>query len=140
MLAAMRVGVAQIEPRLANKARNLALRLARLEEAARDGAEFVVFPECSVSGYMFESADEAAPFAEEIPGPATETVATACRRLGAHCVFGLLERSAGGLHNAAQLVGPDGLVGSYRKSHLPFLGVDRFVVPGSEAEVFETPL
>src|SRR3954447_269893 len=140
MLAAMRVGVAQIEPRLAEKERNLEVVLARLEEAARDGAELVVFPECSVSGYMFESADEAAPFAEEIPGPATETVTAACRRLGVHCVFGLLERAGDALHNAAQLVGPDGLVGSYRKSHLPFLGVDRFVVAGDEATVFDTPL
>jgi predicted amidohydrolase len=140
MLVPMRVGVAQIEPKLAEKERNLELVLARLEEAARDGAELVVFPECSVCGYMFESPDEAAPFAEEIPGPATETVAAACRRLGVHCVFGLLERSGDALHNAAQLVGPDGLVGSYRKSHLPFLGVDRFVVPGDETPVFDTTL
>jgi len=38
------------------------------------------------------------------------------------------------------LVGPDGLVGTYRKTHLPFLGVDRFAVPGDELPVFETPL
>jgi predicted amidohydrolase len=140
MLARMRVAVAQIEPRLGEKERNLELVLALLDDAGRDGAELVVFPECAVSGYMFESADEAAPFAEEIPGPATETVTAACRRLGVHCVFGLLERAGDALHNAAQLVGPDGLVGSYRKSHLPFLGVDRFVRPGDEATVFDTPL
>jgi len=136
----MRVAVAQLDPKLAEKERNLDACLARLDEAVAAGAELVVFPECSVSGYMFESPDEAAPFAEEIPGPATETVAAACRRLGVHCVFGLLERSGDALHNAAQLVGPDGLVGSYRKSHLPFLGVDRFVVPGDETPVFDTPL
>jgi hypothetical protein len=28
--------------------------------------------------------------------------------------------------NAAVLVGPDGLIGTYWKTHLPFLGVDRF--------------
>lgn len=28
------------------------------------------------------------------------------------------------------LVGPEGLVASYRKIHLPFLGVDRFTTPG----------
>ena len=38
------------------------------------------------------------------------------------------------------LVGPEGLVGSYRKSHLPFLGVDRFVAPGDELPVFDTPI
>ena len=38
------------------------------------------------------------------------------------------------------LVGPDGLIGSYRKTHLPFLGVDRFVIPGDELQVFDTAL
>ena len=40
--------------------------------------------------------------------------------------------------NAAVLAGPDGLVGSYRKVHLPFLGVDRFTTPGNRPfEVFD---
>ena len=64
----------------------------------------------------------------------------ACRRLGVHVVCGLLERDGDAIHNAAVLVGPDGLVGSYRKSHLPFLGVDRFVRPGDELPVFDTPI
>ena len=55
-------------------------------------------------------------------------------------VCGLLERAGDVLHNAAILVGPDGLIGSYRKTHLPFLGVDRFVVPGDELNVYDTPL
>src|SRR3954466_14250985 len=101
MLAPMRVGVAQIEPWLGQKERNLELVLARLEEAAGGGAELVVFPECALSGYMFESADEAAPFAEEIPGPATETVASVCRRPGGHSAFGLPRGPGGGLAQPA---------------------------------------
>ena len=31
-------------------------------------------------------------------------------------------------------------IGTYRKTHLPFLGVDRFTVPGDELPVFDTPL
>ena len=53
---------------------------------------------------------------------------------------GLLERDGDTLYNAAILVGPDGLIGSYRKTHLPFLGVDRFVTPGDEFKVFDTAL
>src|SRR5262249_5376315 len=34
------------------------------------------------------------------------------------------------LFNACALVGPTGLVASYRKVHLPLLGVDRFATPG----------
>ena len=136
----MRVAVAQTEPKLGEKERNLEVCLARLEEAAAAGAQLLVLPECAIPGYMFESGEEALPYAEEIPGPSTEALAEACRRLDVYAACGLLERDGDVLHNAAVLVGPEGLIGSYRKTHLPFLGVDRFVVPGDELPVFETPL
>jgi predicted amidohydrolase len=136
----MRVAVAQIEPKLAEKERNLEACLARLDAAAAEGAELLVLPECALPGYMFESAEEALPFAEEIPGPSTETLERESRRLGMHVVCGLLERDGDALRNSAVLIGPDGLVGTYRKTHLPFLGVDRFVVPGDELNVYDTPL
>ena len=128
----MRVAVAQTEPKLGEKERNLAACLERLEEAASAGAQLLVLPECALSGYMFESTDEALPYAEEIPGPSTEALADACRRLDVYAVCGLLERDGDVLHNAAVLVGPEGLIGSYRKSHLPFLGVDRVATPGAD--------
>jgi 5-aminopentanamidase len=136
----MRVAVAQLDPKLGEKERNLETCLARLDEAAASGAELLVLPECALPGYMFESAEEALPFAEEIPGPSTEALAEACRRRGTHVVCGLLERDGDALRNAAVLVGPDGLVGTYRKTHLPFLGVDRFVAPGDELNVYNTPI
>ena len=136
----MLVAVAQIEPQLAEKERNLDACLARMEEAATAGAQLLVLPECAIPGYMFESADEALPYAEEIPGTTTETLERECRRLGLHVVCGVLERDGDALRNTAVLVGPDGLIGTYRKTHLPFLGVDRFVTPGDALPVFETPL
>jgi 5-aminopentanamidase len=136
----MRVAVAQTEPRLGESERNLTACVARMEEAAAAGAELLVLPECAIPGYMFDSPEEAQRFAEEIPGPSTEALEGECRRLGLHVVCGLLERDGDVLRNAAVLVGPDGLIGSYRKTHLPFLGVDRFVVPGDELCVYDTPL
>jgi predicted amidohydrolase len=136
----MRVAVAQTEPKLGEKERNLEVCVTALEEAAKAGAALLVLPECAIPGYMFESAQEALPYAEEIPGPSTEILEREARRLGAHVVCGLLERDGDVLHNAAVLVGPDGLIGVYRKTHLPFLGVDRFVVAGDELPLFETPL
>jgi predicted amidohydrolase len=126
----IRVAGVQMDPRIGEVAANLATILARLDEAATAGARLVVFPECALSGYGFEDKAEALRFAETIPGPATEAVATACARLGAFAIFGLLERDGDRLFNACALVGPDGLVGSYRKIHLPFMGVDRFATPG----------
>ena len=136
----MLAAVAQIDPKLGEKQRNLDVCLARLEEASVLGASILVLPECAIPGYMWDSAEEAMPFAEEIPGPSTAALERECARLGLHVVCGLLERDGDALHNAAVLVGPDGLVGTYRKTHLPYLGVDRFVVAGDELPVFDTPL
>ena len=136
----MQVAVAQIEPRLAALDRNREACLARLEEAAAAGCKLVVLPECASSGYVFDSPEEALGAAEEIPGPFTDALEAACGRLCIHCISGMLERDGDDLRNTAVLAGPDGLVGRYRKTHLPFLGVDRFVVAGEEAPVFETPL
>jgi 5-aminopentanamidase len=136
----MQVAVAQIDPQLGEKERNLATCFARMEEAAAAGAQLLVLPECAIPGYMFTSGEEALPYAEEIPGPSSEALERECARLNLYVVCGLLERDGDTLRNAAVFVGPDGLIGSYRKSHLPFLGVDRFVVPGDTLPVFETPL
>src|SRR5438876_10195818 len=125
----MKVAVAQIEPKLAEKERNLEACLARLDAAAAEGAELLVLPECALPGYMFESAEEALPFAEEIPGPSTETLAHESRRLGMHAVCGLLERDGDALRNSAVLVGPAALARPSRMTHLPFRAVARFPGP-----------
>lgn len=132
--------MAQLEPKLADTTRNLSACIARMHEAAGAGVRLLVLPECAIPGYVFESTEEALPFAEELPGPSTEALEQACAQLDLHVVCGLLERDGDVLRNTAVLVGPDGLIGTYRKTHLPFLGVDRFTVPGDEFSVYETPL
>src|SRR5262249_15834932 len=111
---------------------NLAEIRGRLREAAGQGARLIVFPECALTGYCFDSKEEAWPLGEQIPGPATEALATDCRRLSVWTAIGMLEvrPSDGALFNAVALVGPAGVAGVYRKIHLPFLGVDRFTTPG----------
>jgi len=122
----------QMDCALADPAANVRAMTARLAAAAGRGAKLVVFPECALTGYGFESRAAALAVAETLPGPATDAIARECARLGVWAVFGLLERDdrTGGLYNAAALVGPAGYVASYRKLHLPCLGVDRFTDPG----------
>jgi predicted amidohydrolase len=135
-----RVAVAQLDPRLGERERNLEVCLARLEEAHGAGAELLVLPECAIPGYMFDSLEEGMAFAEDVPGPSVDALERECARLGMHVVCGLLERDGDRLRNAAVLVGPDGLLGTYWKTHLPFLGVDRFTTPGDDFHVWDTPL
>mgnify|MGYP001366578815 CR=1 FL=1 len=126
-----RIAAVQIDCRLGDVPHNLRAVRAGLRDAARLGARLAVFPECVLTGYCFESLDEARPFAEPAPGPSTDALAADCRELGLWAVVGMLERDAAGrLFNACALVGPAGFVAAYRKIHLPYLGVDRFTTPG----------
>ena len=129
----IRVAAVQMEPKLGNVEENLDRILAGLEQAAADGAKLVVFPECALSGYGFGSREEGLAHAVASAGHEVVKVAELARRTGCGCIFGLLERAGSRLFNACVLVGPDGVKGTYRKVHLPFLGVDMFVDPGDLA-------
>lgn len=122
----------QMDCTLGENEKNLRAIRERLSVAAGKGAHLVVFPECVLSGYCFESKEEAWPHAEPIPGPSTLALAEDCKRLNVWAAVGMLEQRPvdGALFNACALVGPRGQVHVYRKIHLPFLGVDRFTTPG----------
>jgi predicted amidohydrolase len=131
-MAPWKIAAVQMNCRFADKPRNLDVIQAKLSEAAGQGARLAIFPECALTGYCFESKEEAWPHAESIPGPSTERLAALCRTLGIWAIFGLLERDErkDRVFNASALVGPEGTAVSYRKIHLPCLGVDRFTTPG----------
>jgi predicted amidohydrolase len=130
MLEPILIAAAQIDIAFADAARNLARMSEVTESAARRGARLTIFPEAALAGYCYDSADEARPHAEPIPGPSTVKFAQLCRRLNTHVIYGLIELDGPRLFNSCALVGPDGVVATYRKIHLPFLGVDRFTTPG----------
>ena len=44
------------------------------EQARCNQADIVVFPECAVTGYCFDSLEEATKYAEDIPGNATKRI------------------------------------------------------------------
>lgn len=138
MSSPIKIAGVQMDVAFADKAKNLRRIIQFTEAAAMDGARLVVFPECAVTGYCFESREEALPFAERVPGPSCEQVAKVCERLNVCVILGLLEQDGDKLFNAAVLIGPQGVLGSYRKVHLPYLGVDRFTTPGDQGfKVFE---
>jgi len=137
----VKVAGVQMNPRILEKERNLERCLDSLRIAARSGTKLVVFPECALTGYCFSSRDEALSIAETVPGWSTRTIAGLCKELDIYAVVGLLEKTRGRLYNAAAFVGPEGLIGKYRKAHLPCLGVDRFVDHGDKPfQVYDTSI
>jgi predicted amidohydrolase len=137
----MRVAIVQTDPQLGDVEGNVGRSIEWLEEAAAGGCALVVFPECALSGYMFADAAEARRAAIGVPGPEVDALLAACARLELHCIVGVLEREGETLLNSALLLGPAGLVGAYRKSHIACIGVDCFTTPGEKRyEVFDTPI
>jgi nitrilase len=107
--------------------------LGLIKDAAAEGAELVVLPECFLSLYptwtwvgaattdgsamdeifrrMWESA-------VEIPGPAVQRLIEACGESGTHVVVGVNEREPGHsytLYNTMLILGPEGVLGRHRK-------------------------
>ena len=126
-LRAMKVGYFQFDPRFGEVKRNLdyvSERLAAVE------CDLLVLPELFNTGYQFVSADEARALAESVPsGPTTARLKQLAADQRMHLVAGLAERAGDRLYNSAVLVGPGGLVGVYRKTHL-FFEETLFFAPG----------
>jgi predicted amidohydrolase len=126
-----RVAAVQMEPKLGAVEANREAILRKLKDAIAQGANLVVFPECALTGYGFSDRQEAMQCAEPIPGSTSLLPITfECARAGVFAVVGMLERDGDRLFNSCALVGQGGVIGSYRKIHLPYLGVDRFTDPG----------
>mgnify|MGYP002622726852 CR=1 FL=1 len=136
MSAPMKIAAAQIDIKLGDASVNVKRMEDILRETSWQQAEITIFPEAALCGYCFESLDEAMQYAEPIDGPSIQRLHEICQELNRHCIFGMLETDEQRLFNTCVLLGPQGLVGQYRKVHLPTLGVDQFTTPGDEFELF----
>ncbi|WP_200524913.1 nitrilase family protein [Burkholderia pseudomallei] len=130
-----------MEPRVGEKRENVARSIHYIEEAARSGASLVVLPELANTGYVFADREEAFALAEDLAnGETAQAWADVAQRLGVHVVAGIAEREGKRLYNAAILMGPSGLIGTYRKLHL-WGNENLFFEPGNlGVPVFDTPL
>lgn len=126
----VRVGAVQIAPDLDSLEGTLARVLAALEEAAAKGAELVVFPETFLPWYPYFSfvlppvltGGEHLRLYEQavvVPGPVTEAVASAARRLSVVVVLGVNERDHGSLYNTQLVFDADGTLKLKRRKITP---------------------
>ncbi len=124
----MRVGFLQMAPVLGDRE----VTIAKIERllAGKPLPDLLVLPELCNSGYNFSSPDHAHELAEDpAQSPFLEFLSTYCRRGSCHIVTGLNERDGDQVFNTAMLIGPDGILGKYRKLHL-FLNEKDYFIPG----------
>lgn len=115
-----RAAAVQINPRIYLKDCNTRRLADRVAEAAGQGARLIVTPEMATTGLLFRDREDVAPFVEPIPGPTTDLFAAIAARHGCYIAIGLpeVDPETDLYYNAMALVGPEGLVGRYRKTHL----------------------
>jgi N-carbamoylputrescine amidase len=121
--SSVKAAAVQFDPRIGveNKDENLQRALQLINEAADEGATLIVLPELANTGYAFATREEAYAHAEPVPdGPTTQAWLAVARDRGVYLVAGLAECDSDGvrLFDTAVLLGPDGFIGKYRKTHL----------------------
>lgn len=136
-----------------DKEANLRMFASYIKEASQKGAQLIVFPEIALQqnpGWFAPqvSEDEVAYVrrtAEMVPGPSTAALTELSKKYNIHIIFGMTEKSVNDdLYNTSVLLGPDGVIGKYRKQHI-FSDKRRggneelFWKPGNEMGLFETP-
>ncbi|TWT91569.1 carbon-nitrogen hydrolase family protein [Stieleria varia] len=126
----MLIACVQTDITFADVPANLTRVIDLLDRATGEGADLVVMPECMLSGYAYESREQAQPHALTLEDEVFKQISAKLAQSGAHATLGFLESDGERLFNAAALIGPAGIVGHYRKIHLPHLGIDRFVDRG----------
>jgi predicted amidohydrolase len=110
-----------------------------IDEARESDVDLLVLPEAALGGYVETlHGDADPPPALSIDGPELARVSEMAGEMVV-CI-GLCEDGGDGVrYNAAACVNRDGVLGSYRKTHLP-LDEDRFTTTGDELLAFDTPL
>ena len=144
MLEKVSVALAQISCKVGDKNHNIKLMKNNIRRAKKRSANLIIFPELSLTGYL--NRDLAYELAEPIPGPSSYSLEEIAKKENMYIVFGMPEQSEKAhavLYNTAVLLGPDGLIGKYRKMHLPTHSVfeeKRYFRLGYEAPVFDTEI
>ena len=144
MLEKVNVALAQINCKVGDKKHNISIMKKNIKQAKEKGANLVIFPELSLTGYL--NRDIAYELAEPIPGPSIHSLEEIAKKETMYIVFGMPEQSEKAhavLYNTAVFLGPDGMIGKYRKMHLPTHSVfeeKRYFRLGYEAPVFETEM
>jgi 5-aminopentanamidase len=131
-MATVTVAALQFDPTLGEVESNLDRVAGLVSDAAAAGAVLAVAPEAAVTGYAFDSLNEAMPVARVATAAAEERLASLSARHRIAIVCGTLVAEGDNVYNAGVLTLPDGRRSTYRKLHLPFLGVDRVATPGAD--------
>ncbi|MFC1803820.1 nitrilase-related carbon-nitrogen hydrolase [Thermoproteota archaeon] len=119
--SSINVACCQIEPKIGDTDVNIENTLSWIEKAASVGSKLIILPELCVSGYVFNTRNEAFQNAEKVPGGRSiKSWEEVANQNDVYLVAGVAEVQNSILYNTSVLIGPSGYIGKYRKLHLWF--------------------
>ena len=139
---AFKVAAIEFNPEFMELDKNIVAATAIAEDAAKNGARLIVMPEAAVSGYIYRDLEQFLPYMDTVPGKTTDSLLRVTKQYNCYIAIGIAEidRDTGLTYNTGALVGPNGLVGKYRKNGLNPSDVLWFVPGNTGYPVFETEL
>ena len=125
----IRAGFFQFNPEFGNKAGNLRKVIASLSHLT-DTIHLLVLPEFFATGYQFLAREEVDDLSEKVPGgETTQALTDIAHKENLYIIAGLAEKHNNNYFNSAVFIGPDGYIGTYRKTHL-FFEEKKYFTPG----------
>ncbi|KAL1856232.1 hypothetical protein Plec18167_006543 [Paecilomyces lecythidis] len=142
----VRVAVTQTEPAWLNLAAGVKKTCALIEEAAKNGAELIAFPECWIPGYPcwiwarlidFDINVKYVKNSLNINSPEMETIRTCACDNQISVVLGFSENDNNSLYISQAIIGPDGNIKCNRRKMKP-THMERTIFGDASGEVFNS--
>jgi predicted amidohydrolase len=122
--ARFRLGIFQSRPIRGDVAGNRARAEDMLLSAPH--ADLWLLPELAFTGYQFADCADLSRHAEEVPGATSRWAQGLAKKLDSYIAYGFPLKLGGKIFNAAVIVGKNGVMGIYQKTHLFFREKDYF--------------
>jgi predicted amidohydrolase len=139
-MARLTLALAQITTRLGDPEANLEKHLAWIEEARAKGADLIVFPELSLTGYVLQDLTPTVARPASPEDPLIARLLTASRKIDV--LFGFVEADPRSrFHISAAYLSRGEIVHIHRKLFLPTYGLfdeGRFFAQGDAVRAFDT--
>ena len=148
-----KAAVAQLSPSFLNREETVEIACRAIEEAGKEGARIIAFPESFIPGYpywlwiepIFDGARYFREFFKnsvEVPSQSTKSLCESARKANCYVVMGMTSREGGTLYNAMLFIDNKGEIIGYRRKLIPTV-VERTIWgrgDGSDLCLYDTEL
>ncbi len=121
---------------------NIARLIEAVKNISNNNIDYAVFPETATTGYLFDDYTEISPYLDTIPGKTTTAILPLLKEYNMYLSIGIAEKDieTGLAYNSAVLMGPEGIIGKYRKRGLNNQDQKLFAPGNTSSNVFSTPI